>query len=166
MDKDAALRIVHSAACTLHQQLLEKIEDGESKADEQAECAELRIAIDRIQEEIPNQGLLSEPLASLSADPRRLVAAVQMAAQRHGVDAEILFGEKSANLLVILEKNGVKANLEARQAGQSLNVTLHEANPQGASGSDLDGLVQWFSEVAGTGEFDAAMPRMRPGCTA
>lgn len=108
--------------------------------------------------------LLSLPLATLAADPRRLVSAVQLAAQRHEVEAEVLFGEKSANLLVILEKNGIKANLEARHGGQSLNISLHEANPRGASGSDLEGLMKWFSEVATADEARESGDRQRSCC--
>lgn len=67
-------------------------------------------------------------------------------AEKHGVTVDILVPHREI-LLMTISRCGIRATLEAKHQGKSFNLTLHGANPRGASGADFEGMIKAFLEL-------------------
>lgn len=88
-----------------------------------------------------------QPIKESPQDATKRIAKLTAIAEKHGVALDILVPDREI-LLITISRNDTKATLEAKHLGASFNVTLHESNPRGASGSDFEGVIKAFCLMA------------------
>lgn len=95
-------------------------------------------------------------------DTTERIARLAAIAEKHGVTVDVLVPDREI-LLMTLSRAGTRATLEAKHLGESFNITLHENNPRGTSGTDFEGVIETFCRLVDAGDepFGQTPPKPR-----